>query len=1203
MAIERVNSVFDVPELKQEFDFFLKGMESNQAAIVGLYKTIEGYKGANFKTLTAETEKLTVAVTENAASLSKAEAAEKKYQEAMARSTMETVQFAKTNVNLQKTYQDMSGSVEKNIQLQIRYKKEMEALKQQQKDLSSAMVQGGADAEKLAQKQIEVVKAIEQNKAASAELGRTIRLQVKEQIANGGSLDEMRAKYDRLYQVLRGLSDSDRDSEIGANLGRDLEKLKNDINEIQKSAGDFSANVGRYKGSLAEPFKVLADELVKIRGQLANMDKGSAGFDELVKQEQMLTTLTDGLNKEFSSTTMEIRALQKASVTLGIEFGNNTEVFQRFKDEVGGAVDSMGDIQAQIKLAASDTRTLDGMIGAAEGLAGAYSIAEGSAALFGGASEELMKTMVKLQAVMSILQGLQAIRNALQQESAAMDFIQTVRLKALTVAQALYSTAVGTSTGWLKAMRVASLGLGIGAVIAGIYLAVKAFQEFNKAGNEAAKQQERMSEVSIKAGEAYLGEKLKMDQLTATVQKGSLSFSEKEKVLKDYNKEFGDTIGKAKDFDEAERKIIELGPAYIEMIAAQAEAHAAFDLALEETKAKLKAQQQGADVGFMDAISLGIKSAVGGVDAALAGAVDLQQKQVEESGKAADAYLKISDSAAKKADEIQKKYGFKSVDDAKTTNTQKNKDAEKSAEKRKEIAEREAKALYEVEMGAMKMRSDANKQVADNENAAFGLRLAGLQQYQTEQEAMINKERDFLLKTAGLTPSEILKIKQDAEVKLTDLTRQGIEQRTAMLAKQVSDEQAFLDQMAADMAGDPGARDAQKETVVKNTQKIFEKIDFSNSTEYTTELKGLTELLTNSEISIEEFNRRKEALTLKYNERELSNAMAMNEAMISNLKGLGFDTLELEKQLNEQKQKLYEEDANAKISASQKAQQKIQEGLQLAQDLQQNVLSGIGELISISFEKQSVAVTELNASQEKAYEAEVARVNASTMSEEDKANRLKILEAERMAQKEANERKQRKIDVERARFQKIQNIANIITGTAIAVVGALGAIPFTPTNIALAAVVGALGAAQLAKAIATPLPKFEKGTDSAPGGWAITDEKGAEMYVEPGGKSYLGSNTGPVMRYLKPGTKIIPADEVNTAIQAEMMANTARRLQNIGGYERQVASDKVLAEIKEAIVMQTDATLREMRRKGRGTRIVNEIDLGWAKYIQEKTFN
>lgn len=1201
MAIERVNSVFDVPELKQEFDFFIKGMEGNQAAIVSLYKTIEGYKGANFKTLTSETEKLTVAVTENAASLSKAEAAEKKYQEAMARSTMETVQFAKTNVNLQKTYQDMSGSVEQNIRLQIRYKKEMEELKNQQKELSKAFGGTTESSAKLAAKQIEVARAIEENKAASAELGRTIRLQVKEQIAAGGSLDEMKAKYDRLFQVMRGLSDSDRDSAIGQQLNADLEALSNNINEIQKKAGDFSKNVGRYQGSLAEPFKVLADELVKIRAQLSNMDQGSAGFDELIKQEKLLSQLTDGLNKEFSSTTMEIRALQKAAVTLGMEFGNNTEVFQKFKDQVGGAVDSMGDIQAQVKLAASDTRALDGMIGAAEGLAGAYSVAEGSAALFGNSSEALMQTMVKLQAVMSILQGLQAIRNAMQKESAAMDFLSTVRLKALAVAQTIYAGAVRVSSMAMTGFAKAILLTGIFTLIPLLAVAAKALYDFARASGDAAKEQERANEVSLAAVDSYAKEQVQLQQLTAKVKEGGLSFQEKQKVLKDYNETFGESIGKAKTFEEAEKNLITLGPAYIEMLQLQAEAHAAFDLAVEETKKKLKTQQEGPELGIMGSISASVRSAFGGIDAGFAYAIDKQQEQVKESETAAASFLKIQEDSQAKADAIKKKYGFKSEEDQKKVT----KSGEDQAKKRADIAKREAQAIYETEMQALQMKADANKKVAESDTAMFTERIMALQDFQSLQEQIIKKERDFLLSNSDLTNNERAKITQDAQFKLADIVTQGFELRSAIRNQQLEKEKAEMEAMAQEMAELPEKLRAQA-TTSEETRSIADVL-IPNDAELTERLAALTGRLKNQEITYEEYLSGVDELNEEYARRELSRQEQVLQGIISILQNQGVDVTDELTKLNDIKRQIYEKDAKNFADAEKTKEEKAKESMaktisvmeQLG-EISNNLFSAVGEALSIGFDKQKVAVEDLETTQQKAYENEVARINTSTATEAEKADKLKILEAERMAQKEANERKQRKIETERAKWQKAQDISSIISGTALAVVRTLA--QGGPFAIALSVAVGALGAAQLARAIAAPLPKFEKGTDSAPGGYAITDEKGAEMYIEPGGKTYLGSDQGPVMRYLKPGTKVIPHNEVNQAMQAAMMANTARQLQAMNGYEKERES-RVLDEIKEAIMMQTDATIREMRRSKKQTKLVNNIDLGWGSYIQQKTFN
>lgn len=1202
--IEKINSVFEIESLKSEFDFFVKGMEKAQSNVVELYKSIEQYKGTGLKTIAQDQQAAVESSTKAQAAADKLAEAQRRAEEAMKRTTMASVQVRQSNVDISKTYQDMSGSLEQNIRLQLRYKKEIEDLKAQQKELSKSFGGTKQSAAGLQAKQIEITKSIEEIKQASTELTRTIRLQVKEQNAAGGSLDEMKAKYDRLFQVLRGLNDSDRNSEIGSQLNKDLEELSHRINEIQKSAGNFSGNVGRYAGSLGGAFGVLTDELTQIRGQLANMDVNSAGFDELIKQEKLLTKLTEGLNKEFSSVTTEVRALQKAAATVGVEFGNTSEFFKRFQDEVGAGVDAVGDIQSQIKLAASDTRTLDGMIGAAEGLAGAYTAAEGAAALFGGENEQLMQTMVRLQAVMSILQGLQAIRNAMQKESAAMDFIATARLKALTIAQRVYAMAVGTSTGAMGQFRKALLLTGILTILPLLAMGAKALYDMSKASEEAARKQKLLNDVNDKAIDGYVEQKVKLEQLTTTVKKGGLTFDEKKKVLKQYNETFGETIGQAKTFEEAEKKIINLGPAYIQMLQAKAEGQAAFALAVEASKNALLSEQKGAEDSVNFFTKSFIKLARIGRGDAEKQIKAVNERNIANDKSAAAELLQISEERFAKADELLKANGFKEEG----ANNASVKSAEDAANKRKDIAARELKALFEMEQARNKLRSDAAKRIVDSDTEMYTARLMALNDFAINEQAIIEREKEFLLKNADLTKTEREKIEFDAQVKLADLTREGFEIRASIRTAQLAKEKEEMEKFAADMAALP--EKIRSQTTETETNRSIANLFVPNDAELTEAIDMLTKKLKQREITYEEYQKEVEKINTEFAKRELSRQESLMQGIISILQAKGVDVTKEQEALNQIKRQLYEADAAAfkkneedKTKSAETAMKKIADGLQMMQQLQQNVGNIIGELFSISLDKQAVAVTELENRQAQAYENEVARIAASTLSEEQKANRLQILEAERMAQKEANDRKQRRIDVERAKFQRAQDIANIITGTAVAVVGALGAKPFTPANIILAASIGALGLAQLARAVATPLPKFAEGTESSPAGWAITDEKGAEMYIEPGGKTYMGSNAGPVMRYLKAGTKIVPADEVNQAMNQAMMAATARQLGIVAGYQKESDNEKALHEIREAIMLQTDVTIREMKSQKKATKVINQIDMGWNSYIQQKTFN
>lgn len=202
----------------------------------------------------------------------------------------------------------------------------------------------------------------------------------------------------------------------------------------------------------------------------------------------------------------------------------------------------------------------------------------------------------------------------------------------------------------------------------------------------------------------------------------------------------------------------------------------------------------------------------------------------------------------------------------------------------------------------------------------------------------------------------------------------------------------------------------------------------------------------------------------------------------------------------------------------------------------------IGSAVENSVTRQKNALQSVEDQQETNYEADVTRINDSTLNEQDKAAKLIQLDAERTAQKETNARKEREISRKQAAFEKAATIANIVTTTALAVVRALAALPGPPATIPAAILTGALGAAQLAVAIAAPLPAFEHGTDYSPEGYARVSESGRELRIEPDGCMSMTPENESVT-YLKRGTKIISNDEVDKFMLGRMMRNTAARIE------------------------------------------------------------
>jgi hypothetical protein len=263
------------------------------------------------------------------------------------------------------------------------------------------------------------------------------------------------------------------------------------------------------------------------------------------------------------------------------------------------------------------------------------------------------------------------------------------------------------------------------------------------------------------------------------------------------------------------------------------------------------------------------------------------------------------------------------------------------------------------------------------------------------------------------------------------------------------------------------------------------------------------------------------------------------------------------------------------------------------------------ELKGLSFDLLEGGVTKrMNALQaeqdlkDQNYAKEIENINNSTLSEQDKAAKIKILEAEKMADAEKYDRKKRELDEKRARFEKAKAVADIIESTAIAVISALGAKPWTAANIALAAVVGAIGAAQIARVIAQPIPHYSRGVDSHPGGPAIVGEVGQELVRTPSGKEFLTPGSATLMN-LERGSKVIPHDKLNSILHQRMMQST---LAMMGSPVREDSTAKELKELKGMVAWQTEELKKAYGKQKSRTVINNRIDTNWGSYLEKNVY-
>ena len=281
--------------------------------------------------------------------------------------------------------------------------------------------------------------------------------------------------------------------------------------------------------------KGLQEAIVAIQSSGSKMSAETAkAATEIEKKLASISTKnpTAGTVRQLTNLAMEARAL-------GPEFQN---VANDIIKQAGKIKDSIGDARAEVSYFASDTRRLDAAIGTVQAVAGAYSVAEGAIALMGVESEELTKTMVKLQAVMAVVTGLQEIQTLLQEESAAMQGLLALRTSALTAAQTAYATAVGGATGIQRAfnLTMAAAPWAIAATaVAAIVIAVGNYQERIK---KAAEQQKLFNEINSETQKNFEEEVKSVSGLLAVVNNHNASMVERKNALAEIQKIYPDFL-------------------------------------------------------------------------------------------------------------------------------------------------------------------------------------------------------------------------------------------------------------------------------------------------------------------------------------------------------------------------------------------------------------------------------------------------------------------------------------------------------------------------------------------------------------------------------------------------------------------------------------------------------------------------------------
>jgi hypothetical protein len=198
---------------------------------------------------------------------------------------------------------------------------------------------------------------------------------------------------------------------------------------------------------------------------------------------------TDQATGQFKNLKQELRSIENELNKMASAGQTGTEAFRKLQQRAGEVKDQVGDTKNAIKALSSDTFRLDAFAQGAQGIAGGFAAAQGAMALFGSENKAVEEAIKKTQGAMALLQGVTAITNILQKDSA-------FSLMFLGKAQTENAVATNVATTATKGFSRALIATGIGAIIVLIGTLVAYWDDLKEAVGGVSKETENYIEVS-----------------------------------------------------------------------------------------------------------------------------------------------------------------------------------------------------------------------------------------------------------------------------------------------------------------------------------------------------------------------------------------------------------------------------------------------------------------------------------------------------------------------------------------------------------------------------------------------------------------------------------------------------------------------------------------------------------------------------------
>ena len=379
-------------------------------------------------------------------------------------------------------------------------------------------------------------------------------------------------------------------------------RLKVDNQEYDSKLKRATEGLQRYVDGCRKAGGTLAvveDETLQFVKALGEMDTLAKGGQQSLKE--MTRSLTDLTIQYRSLTDDEKNSPFGQALAKGID---------QLTERAAVAKDAMGDVNAAITRAASDTRAFDQIAGATSLVTSSFQTLQGTAKLLGIDLGDNVEVIARLQAAMSVTMGLTQMQNALQKESAVMQGVATLQTKANAAAQLLLAknTAVATAAGeaFNVVARMNPYVLIASAVIAA-GSALVMFARHSQKAAEAEKQQaeetdrlrKKMEDMQNAIGR-HVGDVEAKYRALQHEWSRLTTVAEKTDFVNEQSKAFQDLGLNVTSVTDAEQALVDKAPEVIAALKAVAQAEAYSDLykqAIQKRATEWENRVRGVDTG------------------------------------------------------------------------------------------------------------------------------------------------------------------------------------------------------------------------------------------------------------------------------------------------------------------------------------------------------------------------------------------------------------------------------------------------------------------------------------------------------------------------------------------------------------------------------------------------------------------------------